>query len=340
MGIQDFSKTFQKSGEIKFNDIKGKKIAVDAHIEIYRSSGIQHISGLLNPAGEPTQHIRTTLSNMLKMLSCNISAVWCFDSRVPKLEKEKTIQERKKIRQTAEEKSASLELEIKNITERIQKIGLEQVKAAMPDIETELELKKSQLNTLKGRNVSRYLDKYVSDVIFILDKLGIPYSFAPDTVEAEQLGAHFCKTGLTDGVMTTDTDALAFGAPWIMKKVQGKTGVYELYEIKKILTENKITMPQFREICVTLGSDYAPKTSGVGPKTVVKKIINKSVTFSAEQKRAIEIFSTDPIASEPEIIRPVRSRESINTLIVWLTEIQGFNEVKLRKDLEFITKTL
>jgi len=81
MGIKPFTKVFNHLGEIKYKDLKGKNIVIDASVEIYRAAlGMKIGEQLKNSFGVPTSHINTILLGViLKLKSANANQYWVFD---------------------------------------------------------------------------------------------------------------------------------------------------------------------------------------------------------------------------------------------------------------------
>jgi 5'-3' exonuclease len=331
MGIHGFTTAFDGAGHATLKTIEGMKLAIDAYIEVYRTSGMQHKTGLTNPVGEGTQHIRSILSNVCRMLELKIEAVWCIDSREPPTEKKATLDERKAARDNMAESVSKMRDELVLIEEKSRSLTSEQMAMIDPSFSKTLERKRAELATAESRILKPgQFNRYMTDLMYILNGLGIAYSVAPNGIEAEQLGAYLCYIGITDGVLTTDTDALVYGAQWIMKKRVGETGKYDLYRLDIILEKTGLTREQFVRACVALGCDYDPGIRGVGPKTVVQKIKNEELKFTENQEAIISKFMIMPTFT-PVISRPIRTPESIAKLRQWLIEEQGFGAERLDK---------
>jgi flap endonuclease-1 len=332
MGIDNFLDVCPPSKIVSFKDMVGKKLAIDAFVEIFRTSGVQYISGLTNPQGEPTQHIKAIFSNVTKLEKLGIKCVWCIDSREPPMEKKQTQEERMKVREMAQKQAEDLGAEIKRLEELAKKLSVDDLKSVDADFQKTLEEKKDKLLKLDSRVMKPgQFNKYVQDTLMILTKLGVPYCVAPSEVEAEQLGAYLCSLGICDGVMTTDTDAMPFGAPWMMKKIPKKTGKYELITREDCLKD--LTYDQLVEVCVALGCDYADKVPRVGPKTVVTKVKGGSIVWTPKQLAAIASFKRK-LNFSPQIIRTQRTASSVQELKDWLIKVQGFGEANVHKVLD------
>lgn len=325
MGIKDFTKTFASGNvgsDFTFKKIKGKRIAVDAYVSVYQAFSTKH--RLTNGDGESTQHIKTILNNACRAIENGITEIWCIDSRAPPAEKEAKLEERKIAREALaadvereRKELEALELSAKGLTpEQLEMLGVDHTKV--------IEEKKARIITLENRSLKKgTFNKYMEDLIRILTGLGVAYCTAPAGIEAEQLGAKLAIQGLVDGVMTTDTDAIVFGAPWILKKnIGGKSGTYTMWDRAKILVDYELTNEQFVTACIALGSDYAGKTPKVGPATVIKKV-KAGLELTDSQRVAHGKFMIMPEFT-PVIVRPTRTAESVAALKKWLVEENGF----------------
>lgn len=328
MGIKGLSKVLNCSTRIKYKDIAGKRLAIDAYPVLYGSSSMQYASGLTNAAGEPTHYIQTIINGIFRRRAYGIGEMWCIDGRPPP-EKKETGEERKVIREEAAGKIEVLEREILKLEETMSDMKPEEIRMVDPTYEKTMADKRAQLAVLQSRNPTRsQFNTYVQNLIFILDCLGIPYAMAPDGVDSEKLCAQLARKGVVDIVQTNDFDALPFGSPVTIIKVPGESGVYDMYNLEDCLKKHRLNMTDFREMCVALGSDYAPGCAGCGPVKVWDKI--GIFEFDEKQRRALEIFTEE--IKEP--VREVESKETPESRIKlreWLTKVQGFSPDRLDK---------
>lgn len=336
MGIKDFTKVFASSGQVTFKDLAQDDLAVDAFLELFRGSSMQHAAKLVNPAGESTLYLTVALANAVKRKALGCDDIWCWDSRDPRKAddpKQKTLADRAAIRRTNQEEMKRLSEKIEKHKILAKKVSREQLLKIDPTFDITLKADEDQLETLKSRNPeSQHFSSMVRNVQFLLTKLGIRMAIAPIGCDAEKLGAQLCREGVCDGVLTTDTDALAYGAQKQIKKIAGKTGKYDLYVLADCLKQHDITYQQLVEISTVLGCDFCEKTSGIGPGTVVKKIKSHSVEYTAEQKAAQANFM-DHRSVVYEYIEPTCTNESLDELKAWLIKIQGFRADRVEKTL-------
>lgn len=113
----------------------------------------------------------------------------------------------------------------------------------------------------------------------LLTLLGCPWVQAEG--EADPLCAALAKAGRVDIVASPDMDLLAFGAPLVMTKLVG--GI--VYSLAENLAHLGLTYSQFVDLCVMLGTDYAPKLGGVGPEQTLRLVQAGARSHSPEACR-------------------------------------------------------
>ena len=82
MGIQNFSKTFESQGELKYKDLANKCIAVDAMYQLHRMAHpfrTTKSAVLTAPDGTSTNHINGLLALILNLKKAGARQVWIFD---------------------------------------------------------------------------------------------------------------------------------------------------------------------------------------------------------------------------------------------------------------------
>jgi hypothetical protein len=189
-------------------------------------------------------------------------------------------------------------------------------------------------------------DKIINDIKFILNCFEIPWCIAPKSYEAEGICAFLTniesktvdERGLSNAVWTTDTDAIIYGADQLIRelKIQKKKTLM-LYKIDTLLEDKGIDMIDLRKIAVISGSDHAPKTPGIGAKTVLKKF--KNIELTPLQKDAVKVFektydvsklkwnNTDNLCKKKSF-----NNDKITQLLDWL-ESKKFNRERIQKQI-------
>jgi 5'-3' exonuclease len=186
-------------------------------------------------------------------------------------------------------------------------------------------------------------NRIINDVKFILNSFEIPWITAHKGFEAEHLCAALTIHNHVDAVFSTDIDALMYGATKLVRNIKSKgKKLLQLYSLSNILDDNKIEILDLRKIGVILGCDHAKKTPRVGPKTVLQKY--KDITLTPEQKKAVKIFETDIDLSsyvlENVIIKPhsisdvttLQTKTKLDNLIIWLVN-KNFNKSRVKKQI-------
>ena len=110
-----------------------------------------------------------------------------------------------------------------------------------------------------------------------------------------------------------------------------------LYKIDTLLEDKGIDMIDLRKIAVISGSDHAPKTPGIGAKTVLKKF--KNIELTPLQKDAVKVFektydvsklkwnNTDNLCKKKSF-----NNDKITQLLDWL-ESKKFNRERIQKQI-------
>ncbi len=213
--------------------------------------------------------------------------------------------------------------------------------------------KQNVINALEKRCFSINQD-IINDVKLILTTLNIKYVEAPSGFEAEQIAAYLSATNQVDGVFSDDTDTLPFGAKVVYKRdkknkkkqlleytqadviSQIRHGLlsHDLIEKKSIKNRvywsKNITLTDLRKICVILGSDFSPKTQGIGPKTIFKNYEN--VDLTDKQKEAMLIFAAEPDCDIEtyNFDKVAFVNDKRDELIEWLVQEKSFSKARVK----------
>jgi 5'-3' exonuclease len=130
----------------------------------------------------------------------------------------------------------------------------------------------------------------------LFDKHSIPYIFAVG--EAEYCCAWLARQKLVDIVITDDWDAVAAGAPIVLRHVQSTKKELEEVHYDTLLTALDVTPEQFTDICILAGSDFCPTIPKIGIHTGYKHI---------KKYKSMESFLQSPdglkIASDVEFMK-------------------------------------
>eukprot|EP01006_Ploeotia_vitrea_P006579 TRINITY_DN13947_c0_g1_i1.p1 TRINITY_DN13947_c0_g1~~TRINITY_DN13947_c0_g1_i1.p1 ORF type:complete len:404 (+),score=69.69 TRINITY_DN13947_c0_g1_i1:108-1214(+) len=226
----------------------GRRVAIDASMSIYQflialkfAGG--ELDGLTNEEGEVTSHLQGMFNRTIRMVTNGMRPVYVFDGAAPEL-KSITLAGRKA---KAEEAAKQLE----NATEE-------------GDKEEMLKLSKRTVRASKEQ---------IADCRKLLELMGIPVVQAAG--EAEATCAAMVNAGQCWATATEDMDALTFGTPILVRHLNlsaaKKQPILEVH-LAKALEELKMTMPQFVDLCILMGCDYAHRIRGIGPEKAYEGI--------------------------------------------------------------------
>lgn len=95
---------------------------------------------------------------------------------------------------------------------------------------------------------------YTKSLKKLLEAFGFNYFVAPG--EAEQLCAWMNRRGMVDGVLSEDTDVIAYGAPLMLCKMDAYNNTVTVVVHSKILQDMEFTEEQFLDMCIMLRCDY------------------------------------------------------------------------------------
>jgi len=350
MGIKQFSKAFTAGRIVKWSDLQGKRIAVDAMTEIYRASlGARRLNLLTDHMGRPTLYINVIIANLIQMEKNNIKQIWVFDhdasngeyNPIKVMELTKRREQKRKVKEKIQKARESLAAVNNALTEEEMLFSDDDSDDDDGDDDGNNNVDSVQ-NTIDRLTKQTYTvsNREIADIKFILNCLGISWVDAPKAYEGEHIAAYLSKIGVVDGVYSSDTDPIPFGATTLWRKNLRDKKIYE-YNLNDILQSHDLTIKELRKVCVILGCDFAPKTKRIGPKTVFKKLHNTLLT--TEQQAAIGEFSkTDDaeldITIHNEDIVAFSNKELFDKLIQWLVIEKDFSRSRMLKRFKNIIK--
>lgn len=230
MGIQHLNRYMKEKcnahtnaiKHISFNDLRGKKIAVDTSIYMYKFSG----EGAL-------------IDNMYQMIALfrmnGIIPYFVFDGKPPQ-QKYDLLKIRKEEKIIAEETFKKLNEKLAEIT----------------DYEEKREIN-GELDSLRRKFV-RLSMADLENVKKLMDLCGVSYGVAEG--EADKLCAKLVLTKTVYACLSEDMDLFVYGCPRVLRSISLLKSSFVLYDFKKILECLQLTMENFRKICVISGTDY------------------------------------------------------------------------------------
>jgi flap endonuclease-1 len=296
--------------------------AIDANNALYQFlTIIRQPDGtpLMDHKGRVTSHLSGILFRMASFMEKGIKPVFVFDGK-PTALKQATIDERRKLRDTAGEKW-------KEAVERgDEEEAYKQARSATRVDATIIETSKE-----------------------LLRLMGIPVVQAPGEGEAQ--ASHMVAKGDARYVVSQDYDTLLFGAPTLVRnltvsgkrKVRGRqiTVAPERIILAETLAGLHLTREQLIEIGILVGTDFNPGVAGVGAKTGLK-IVQKGEFFQKLKDKqpdfdpapVMEMFLHPPVTDEYSLADGHPDPEGIRKM---LCDGYDFSEDRINKAMEGFT---
>lgn len=210
---------------ISIKHLHGKKIVIDTSIYLYKFKGD---GGIIE-----NMYIMCTLFKQN-----NIIPIFIFDGKPPP-EKDNTIKQRRKRKNIAENKYNILKNRLDN-----------------PQTSHEYNKIKKQMQYLKKKFI-RIKNREIKQLKKFLTAYGIVYLEAEG--EADILCAEMVLEGTAYACLSEDMDLFVYGCPYVLRHIHLYNQQIILYDLKKILNILQITLVEFRQLCVLVGTDYSKK---------------------------------------------------------------------------------
>lgn len=228
MGIQYLNSYVRKNcpddiRELPLSELRGKKIAVDTSIYMYRFAGE---GGLIDG-----------MYQMIVLLRYyNITPVFIFDGVAPP-EKHDLLNKRKLNKDIAKQKynEAQCHLEWQQCS-----------KNEIVRITTEMKYLRKQFVKLKTKHINKVKE--------LMDICGVTYIEAEG--EADQLCAKLVMVGMVYACLSEDMDMFVYGCPRILRYLSVINSSVVMYDFNAILNTLELSNTEFKEICVISGTDY------------------------------------------------------------------------------------
>lgn len=330
MGIRNLRKFLTKHAPSVFKEVhlskyRGKKIAVDLILYIYRFK-TSHITKC-----DTCRHQRSCvkedcfqcryschrwvgllLNLLLNFYKNGVHGVFVYDTKTPQM-KESKVQERRHKRDMASNRIHEIQEAIESyentdgtivqpvLHKIMEKYYNTRPRLLLPseNIPIDLEIVKNEKIRLEKQivMVSRK-DLAVSRELITL--LGFSVVDAPD--EAERMCSHLFLHNLVDGVLSNDTDVLAYGTGVFLTEIRRET----LYEINmnEVLSLLGLTYEQFRDFCIMCGTDYNNNIYRIGVEKAFK-LIQKHGSIEEIENKEEKIDTT--------VLNHIRVRELFST---------------------------
>ncbi len=245
-----------KSDEISFEELRDKKIAIDAFNMLYQflSTIRQRDGSLLSDSkGNITSHLVGLFARTTNLMEKGLKLFFVFDGQIPELKQEER-ERRKAIKQDAQRKY-------------------------------EIAAEKEDLKNMKkfASRTSILTPEMVEEAKGLISALGLPIVQAPSEGEAQ--ASYMVRKDDAYCVVSQDIDSLLFGSPILIRNlsISGKRKksdslAYITTKPEKIvLAENLNTLgidnDQLIALAMLVGTDYNKGgIKGIGPKNALKLV--------------------------------------------------------------------
>jgi len=208
--------------QIPFADLKGKRIAIDASIYMYRYVAEN-----------------TLIESMFQMISLfkknEIIPIFVFDGKPP-IEKKELIKFRREEKVQYEQQFNELQQKLKEVRDHEERRDLN-----------------GELDSLRKKFV-RLRNEDIAQVKNLLTLYGVNYCEADG--EADQLCAKLVLAEEVYARLSEDMDLFVYGCPRVLRYISLLNSTFVEYNLSRILECLQLTFKEFKEICVISGTDY------------------------------------------------------------------------------------
>ena len=215
--------------------LKGKKVAIDTSIFLYKSLANVRYNGdyLRNKYAKIVSHIVGLFNKTIQYLLLGIEPIYIFDGKPP-IEKKEVIDDRNK--KANESKLLS---------------------------EQSTSIEEKQKHEKSSIRIKKY---HIDDLKQLFNLMGVSY-IHPEG-EAEAYASELCRIGYVDYVVTEDMDTLVYGCPKMIRSCLDKSikrnDVISVIDLNTLLTDFKMEIAEFIDMCILCGCDYCPSIPKVG----------------------------------------------------------------------------
>ncbi|KAJ8591926.1 PIN domain-like protein [Rhizopogon salebrosus TDB-379] len=353
MGIKGLTALISEHAPKAFteHDIKtlfGRKVAIDASMSIYQFLiAVRQKDGemLTNDAGETTSHLMGFFYRTIRIVENGIKPAYVFDGKPPEL-KSGVLSKRFERREEAKEEG-----------EEAKETGTAE------DVDR------------FSRRTVKVTKEHNEECRRLLKLMGIPVIVAPS--EAEAQCAELARGGKVYAAGSEDMDTLTFNAPILYRHLtfsEAKKAPISEINLQKALEGLEMDMSKFIDLCILLGCDYLEPIRGVGPKSALKLIreygglagvvehlrerqaekeekVADAEDGAKKKKGGIQVPEEWPweeakkLFEQPDVL-PASEVElewknpDVDGLVQFLVTEKGFNEDRVRKGAEKLTKFL
>jgi 5'-3' exonuclease len=267
MGIRMLNRFLQSKcknniSQIHLSELAGKKVVVDISIYLYKFLSENAL-----------------LENLYLMISIfrenKITPIFIFDGKPP-VEKNDTIEFRRKIKKSAREEyyrlkqllddiESNTDSDIVSDSEKLAKQNLNEIPENTTvelDEETTVTIPS---NSLEIKNMMDKLKKkfvilkteHIQNAKTLLQAYGMTYYESPG--EADILCAKLVSKNIVYACISEDTDMFVYGCNRVIRYLSLSTSKAILYNFNEIMETLDVNLCEFRQICILFGCDYLPR---------------------------------------------------------------------------------
>lgn len=233
--------------EISLYDLKGKRLAIDLQLYLYRA---------LIQEKNPVEEI---FKQILHLERYKITPIYVFDGKPPK-EKMEEIYKR------VIRRNRSIE-----VIKYLENVYLSKVE----DNNREQVIKK--ITELKRNSITIDLETK-QNVRYLCDVMGVEYRDEKN-MEADKVIGMMYRDGEIDGVISEDNDMLVYGCNYLYRFYKSNSSHIIEYNLEGIKANLGLNDEQFLDLCILCGCDYYKnikfKTDGVKNSVVAYYLIQK-----------------------------------------------------------------
>lgn len=171
--------------------------------------------------------------------------------------------------------------------------------------------------------IIRIDEEDIFNIIQIITLMGYHY-YQPLKGEAEAVAAYLANKGIVHGVISNDSDVLAYDVPLFIYDLNPFTEKLTMYDKAHVLSEIGLTSNEFTDFCIMCGTDYNDNIPKVGPVNSLKLIHeHKSIdNIDHPGKPILKHEVSRKIFNEFQSFNHDIIPPSVNT--IKLTELQNF----------------
>lgn len=237
--------------QMKIEEYRGKRVAVDTSIYLYKFKYGGNYLGSFNKQIE-------------KLRKYEIEPIYVLDTKPNKLKKDVIDERREKL---------------EKISERIEKLE--------NDIR-ECDISNETLDKLKKQYI-KVTKEDVNDLKKLFDMCGVNYLEGNEGYDAEGVCSVLSKKGVVDAVISEDIDTLCYGGVELITKFNNKNDDIEVIILSEVLEELKIEYEDFVRMCLISGCDFHKGEFKYGPSKSHKTVM-KGGFKTEEYKELAKIF--------------------------------------------------